>query len=296
MDALWFVTAWILGMLATLVVMLYRRLGRAEEGLSQANDRLTELQHEIERERLKKLIPVDGDSDPEADDPDDDKKHLWLVPPVSGAAAFLAGKIRHTFEVHTATTTTVTATMTGLAAASVLWGVGTVVKNDEPQGRPFAAPSAPGAPGGETIPPSAEPAPDPTGSQTPGGPSSTPSPTSPADTGPAGDPDPTEPDDANKPATDGNIASTAPGASGGISERPPGGSTSGSSAGGDAAGTGVDDPPPDGDTAGGADGGTDPGGTVTGGSEPPAEPDEEGLVCIGLTLPPLLDINRPCPL
>lgn len=290
-DALWFATAWVLGTLATLVVMLYRRLGRAERGLSRANGRLVELQHEIERDRLTKLIPVDGGGEPEPPDEDDGRRRLWLVPPVSGIAALVASKIRHTFEVHTATATTVTATVAGLAAASLLWGLSAVVENDEAPNR-SNAPSAPRTPGEETIPPGITPTTGPTEPDTSATPSSTSSPTGPADTGPVGEPSPAESSETNEPTSAGDIGNPTPGVDGGSGEMPTDNPLGGGGI------TGGDQPPPGDDTDGrdgGVDSGTGAGGTPTGGGDPPAEPDEvDGLVCIGLSLPPLLDIDRLC--
>lgn len=293
-EVLQLAMAWILGTLVTLVVMLYRRMGRAERHAARVGGQLDDLRREVERDRLIRLVPEEGGGEPETDEPDGGRRRLRLVPPISlGIGAVIATRLRHTFEAHTATATTVTATVAGLAGATLLWGMGTVFDSGSGEDRPVAAPTVPHTPNEETIPPSPlpTPSPRPTDPPTPGSPAPTPSPTGPADTGPVGEASPTEPSTANEPTPASDTGSTVPGADGGGGEPTDG-------AGGGDGGTGGDEPTPGediGGTNGGVDGGADAGGTATGGGEPPAEPDRaDGLVCVGLSLPPLLDIDRLC--
>ncbi|WP_181785592.1 hypothetical protein [Streptomyces phytophilus] len=271
-----------------LVVMLYRRMARVERGLCRARGQLAEVQREMHQGRLTLLAPAEDGPDAEPPEATRKKGHLLLIPGGIGAGAAIATKIRTAFETHTVAATTITATVAGLTAASILWGAAMVV-DTEADRRPSAVPATPQAPGGETIPPEAMPTP------TAGSDSPRPSPTGPADTGPGGEPRPTSDQapavNAPTPAGDSTTTTTADPGTG--DNPPPAGTTSGTD-GGTGTSPGDEEPSPS-DDAGGTDGATSTDGSSDGGTEQPTDPPgTDGLICIGLTLPPLLDVDRLC--
>lgn len=298
------VAAAVIGAVLVGMLVLYRwvrYVNRRQRAFEQEiRSEVRTLRETAARERIAGIRGSVGDGEPGSPDtsqPTHRKPRLGLIIGGGGLAAAAWGKVQHGFQVHTVGMVSATAAAASLGAAAILWGAGVIdLKGGED--RPDAAQSAPHTPGEGTIPPTAAPSPSPTESQTPAGPSPTSSPTGSADTGPAGEPGPTEPAAANELTADGDIGSAVPGTAGGSGEQPTDGTPGGSESGGSDGGTGGDEPPPDGDTGGtseGTDGGTDAGDTASGGGDPPAEPSEaEGLVCVGLTLPPLLDIDRLC--